>query len=317
MSDLHSLFPELGRWGTAGAVGAREHTEAGQRRGELGPAWWGATSRRCRFRCGRRSRCAVGLVEVEVFRRRPAGTRSAVRSPVPSPAKSPPAQAGIPFQPPEPIPHGGTAIDGAAAMTLVQVKRPDRRPDTAEVIPTVTREVDAEGVTKAYRGGDAPTGEMDLVRRQQDLAATNPAAAGAIFARAERRPAPGARRRRSGCSGREAGHPLRGCSPGTGRARSARRRRAATGLTDRLSGRVRRSRRRASEALDVRRPYVTVGAEHVLRLDSADGSLAAHRPTSRRCPRSGSAQAATRRSARRPRRPFRSDAPSLPGRNAS
>ncbi|SCY87991.1 hypothetical protein SAMN02745898_104419 [Streptomyces sp. 136MFCol5.1] len=148
MSDLHSLFPELGRWGTAGAVGAREHTEAGQRRGELGPAWWGATSRRCRFRCGRRSRCAVGLVEVEVFRRRPAGTRSAVRSPVPSPAKSPPAQAGIPFQPPEPIPHGGTAIDGAAAMTLVQVKRPYRRPDTAEVIPTVTREVDDEGATK-------------------------------------------------------------------------------------------------------------------------------------------------------------------------
>lgn len=148
MSDLHSLFPELGRWGTAGAVGAREHTEAGQRRGELGPAWWGATSRRCRFRCGRRSRCAVGLVEVEVFRRRPAGTRSAVRSPVPSPAKSPPAQAGIPFQPPEPIPHGGTAIDGAAAMTLVQVKRPYRRPDTAEVIATVTREVDDEGATK-------------------------------------------------------------------------------------------------------------------------------------------------------------------------
>lgn len=148
MSDLHSLFPELGRWGTAGAVGAREHTEAGQRRGELGPAWWGATSRRCRFRCGRRSRCAVGLVEVEVFRWRPAGTRSAVRSPVPSPAKSPPTQAGIPFQPPEPIPHGGTAIDGAAAMTLVQVKRPYRRPDTAEVIPTVTREVDDEGATK-------------------------------------------------------------------------------------------------------------------------------------------------------------------------
>ncbi|MFE5106099.1 hypothetical protein [Streptomyces sp. NPDC056663] len=91
-------------------------------------------------------------------------------------------------------------------MTLVQVKRPDRRPDTAEVIPTVTREVDAEGVTKAYLGGDAPTGEKDLVRRQQDLAATNPAAAGTIFASAERRPAPGARRR-SGCSGREAGHP--------------------------------------------------------------------------------------------------------------
>lgn len=30
----------------------------------------------------------------------------------------------------------------------------------------------------------------------------------------------------------------------------------------------------------MRCPYVTVGAEHVLRLGSADGSLAAHRPTS-------------------------------------
>ncbi|WP_328920809.1 hypothetical protein OG911_31760 [Streptomyces sp. NBC_00208] len=35
-------------------------------------------------------------------------------------------------------------------MTLVQVKRPDRRLDTAEVIPTVTREVDAEGVMRAF-----------------------------------------------------------------------------------------------------------------------------------------------------------------------
>ncbi|WP_330244434.1 MULTISPECIES: hypothetical protein [unclassified Streptomyces] len=55
-------------------------------------------------------------------------------------------------------------------MTLVQVKRPDRRLDTAEVIPTVTREVDAEGVRKAYRGDDAPTKEKDLVRRQEDQA---------------------------------------------------------------------------------------------------------------------------------------------------
>ncbi|MET7306650.1 hypothetical protein ACWD7C_03715 [Streptomyces sp. NPDC005134] len=53
-------------------------------------------------------------------------------------------------------------------MTLVQVKRPDRRLDTAEVIPTVTREVDDEGVMKAYRGDDAPTREKDLVRRQED-----------------------------------------------------------------------------------------------------------------------------------------------------
>lgn len=56
------------------------------------------------------------------------------------------------------LPTRGTAVDGAAAMTLVQVKRPHPRPDTAEVVPTVTREVDDEGVMKAYRGDDAPRG---------------------------------------------------------------------------------------------------------------------------------------------------------------
>lgn len=169
-------------------------------------------------------------------------------------------------------------------MTLVQVKRPDRRPDTAEVIPTVTREVDAEGVTKAYRGGEAPTGKKDLVRRQQDLTATNPAAAGAIFARAERRPAPGARQRHSGCSG--ARPVIASGDARQGLVASARRggdEPRQGFLTARQSGSC-GGRRRASAALDVLRPYVTVGAEHVLGLDGADGSLAAHRPTPRRRP---------------------------------
>ncbi len=159
-------------------------------------------------------------------------------------------------------------------MTLVQVKRPDRRPDTAEVIPTVTREVDDEGVTKAYRGGDAPTGEKDLVRRQQDLAATNPAAAGAIIARTERRPAPGARQRRSGCSGARpvipSGDPRQGLVAPARRGGDEPRKGFLTACQAGSGG----GRRRATEGLDVRRPYVAVGAEHVLRLDSADGSLA-------------------------------------------
>ncbi|MFE4953719.1 hypothetical protein ACFRCW_06340 [Streptomyces sp. NPDC056653] len=98
-------------------------------------------------------------------------------------------------------------------MTLVQVKHPDRRLDTAEVIPTVTREVDDEGVRKAYLGDDAPTRENDLVRRQDDLAAVNPAAAGAITAPAEWRPASGARQRRGSCSGSTPFSPVRRSSP--------------------------------------------------------------------------------------------------------
>ncbi|MGW1552981.1 hypothetical protein [Streptomyces sp. NPDC002346] len=53
---------------------------------------------------------------------------------------------------------GGTAIDGAAAMTLVQVKRPDRRPDTAEIIPTVTREVADEGVADSVSAAGTDLG---------------------------------------------------------------------------------------------------------------------------------------------------------------
>lgn len=167
--------------------------------------------------------CAVDLVEVGVFRWRPAGTRqlpvtrtvtgevtppAAVRDPVPATGTD--------------LPTGGTAIDGAAAMTLVQVKRPDRCLDTAEVIPTVTREVDAEGVLKAYRGDDAPTREKDLVRRQEDLAAANPAAM-----RRDHRAcgmAPGARGTTTTQQllGLGAGHPVRRPLPGTGRARSTR-----------------------------------------------------------------------------------------------
>lgn len=81
-------------------------------------------------------------------------TAGAGRDPVPATGTDPPR---------------GTAIDGAAAMTLVQVKRPYRRPDTAEVIPTVTREVDDEGATKPVevmmrgqgRGPNPPSAEPD------------------------------------------------------------------------------------------------------------------------------------------------------------
>ncbi|MFF3058372.1 hypothetical protein [Streptomyces sp. NPDC057909] len=115
-------------------------------------------------------------------------------------------------------------------MTLVQVKRPDRRLDTAEVILTVTREVDAEGVMKAYRADDAPTGEKDLVRRQEDQAAANPAAAGAITARAERRPGVRGTTTTQQLLGLDAGHPIRRPSPGTGRARSTRKQRPSKEL---------------------------------------------------------------------------------------
>ncbi|MGW5274616.1 hypothetical protein ACWEQP_19000 [Streptomyces sp. NPDC004044] len=106
-------------------------------------------------------------------------------------------------------------------MTLVQVKRPDRRFDTAEVIPTVTREVDDEGVMKAYRGDDAPTRENDLAHRQEDLADVNPAAAGAITTCGT---ASGARGTTTTPQllGPDAGHPIWRPLPATGRARSTR-----------------------------------------------------------------------------------------------
>jgi hypothetical protein len=51
-----------------------------------------------------------------------------------------------------------TAADGAAAMTLVQVERPDRRLDTAGIIPTITREVPDEGVADAVSAAGTDLG---------------------------------------------------------------------------------------------------------------------------------------------------------------
>lgn len=237
--------------------------------------------------------CAVDLVEVGVFRWRPAGTRQlpvtrtvtgevtagAVRDPVPATGTD--------------LPTGGTAIDGAAAMTLVQVKRPDRRLDTAEVIPTVTREVDAEGVRKAYRGDDAPTKEKDLVRRQEDLAGRKSGRR-----RRDHRAcgmAPGARQRRSSCSGRcrpsrpetlardwsrpldKEAMTLRKDCPDFLSGRRRQRSASFTCAWGIVSGR-RRSKARGQEA--GRAPSVRGrGAATVLGLDSADGRVAAHRPT--------------------------------------
>lgn len=180
-------------------------------------------------------------------------------------------------------------------MTLVQVKRPDRRLDTAEVILTVTREVDAEGVMKAYRGDDAPTREKDLVRRQEDLAAADPAAAGAINARAERRPASGARQRRSSCSGSTpaipSGDPRQELVAPARRGSNDPRKGVLTVRqysvgSDRRPSPVRGGssvagggRRQAAQGAG-RAPSVPGrGADIVLGLDSADGSVAAHRPT--------------------------------------
>lgn len=68
-------------------------------------------------------------------------------------------------------------------------------------------------------------------------------------------------------------------------------------------GKGRRRPKASGRRLDVRRPYVSVGAEPVLGLGSADGGLAAHRPTSGAPPTERLDGAAASGPDRRPRSP--------------